>query len=346
MENTYDVFACGCETHGSGVYRYTLHGGKLEEKRYAELSGAMFVCRENDRLYVIARNYESLASHGFLYVSDISEGMLTSPEFLCSTDGAVPCHASVLDGKVYAANYISGNAVCIDTHTGKHTLLSNFGKGERSPRQDAAHTHQVIKIPGTRQFAICDLGLDKIFVCDENLRKLSSVSGIPGHGTRHLAFTDDAKTAYCINELCCTVSRYTISGNVFTLCETIPIFDEGTDISTSTAAAIKLTPDGRHLYASVRGNSIIAHFTVNHDGTLVKDSEFDPQGSDPRDFDISPDGKTLICANQSGNLSVFDIQADGKLCYTGNSLDLPGALCVTITQQLTNTKESVRIDEE
>ena len=335
MGNTYDVFACGCETSGSGVYRYTLHDGKLENQRYAELSGAMFVCRENDILYIIARNYESLTSHGFLYKADISCGKLASPELLCSTHGAVPCHISALDGKIYAANYISGNAVCIDTLTGNHILLSNFGKGTSSPRQDAAHTHQIIKIPGTRRFAICDLGLDKIFICDENMRKISSVSGMPGHGTRHLAFTNDAKTAYCINELRNTLSRYTINGSEFTLCETIPIFDAGTGTGSFTAAAVKLSPDGKHLYASVRGNSIIAHFDINPDATLNKISEFDPHGSDPRDFDISPDGRTLICANQSGNLSVFNIETDGTLSYTGNSFRLPGALCVTITQQIT-----------
>lgn len=330
MENTFDVFACGCETSGSGVYRYTLRNGRLTDGRYAELPGAMFVCSENDSLYIIARNYENLESHGFLYKADISDGKLGNPVLIGSTHGAVPCHISVLDGKVYAANYISANAVCIDTFNGVFRLLSDFGKGESSPRQDSAHTHQIIRIPGTRLFAVCDLGLDKIFVCDANMRKISSADGVPGHGTRHLAFTQDGKTAYCINELCCTVSRFTANDGVFTLCETVPIFGGKTDINGSTAAAIKITPDKNHLYASVRGRSIIAQFDINSDGTLTKKGEFDPQGSDPRDFDISPDGKTLICANQSGNLCVFVIKSDGTLSYTGNSVSLPGALCVKI----------------
>lgn len=330
MENTFDVFACGCETGGSGVYRYTLRDDRLTDGRYAELPGAMFVCSENDSLYIIARNYESLESHGFLYKANISGGKLGNPVLLGSTHGAVPCHISVLDGKVYAANYISGNAVCIDTLNGKHKLLSDFGKGASSPRQDSAHTHQIIRIPGTRLFAVCDLGLDKIFVCDENMHKISSADGVPGHGTRHLSFTRDGKIAYCINELCCTVSRFTVNDGIFTLCGTVPIFNGSTDIKGSTAAAIKITPDGKRLYASVRGRSIIAQFDINSDGTLTKKGEFDPQGSDPRDFDISPDGKTLICANQSGNLCVFDIRSDGTLRYTGNSVSLPGALCVKI----------------
>src|SRR5690606_21933211 len=73
------------------------------------------------------------------------------------------------------------------------------------------------------------------------------------------------------------------------------------------AAEIKLSPDGRFLYASNRGEAnSIAHFAVDKDGTLNQLNVIPTGGEGPRNFNITPDGRYLLVANQnSDNITVF-----------------------------------------
>ena len=70
----------------------------------------------------------------------------------------------------------------------------------------------------------------------------------------------------------------------------------------SFAAAIRISPDGRYLYASNRGADNIAAFAVDsEDGTLESIGFFPSHGRWPRDFCISPDGCFIVIANQNSN---------------------------------------------
>ena len=54
------------------------------------------------------------------------------------------------------------------------------------------------------------------------------------------------------------------------------------------------------------------------------------EGSWPRNFGITPDGKWMLVANQrSGNITVFKIDGEnGKLTYSGNEIKLPAPVCI------------------
>ena len=69
------------------------------------------------------------------------------------------------------------------------------------------------------------------------------------------------------------------------------------------SAAIHISPDGRFLYASNRGNANnINEYAINPDnGHLTFISRVNTVGKGPRDFIIDPTGKFLIIANQVGN---------------------------------------------
>ena len=93
----------------------------------------------------------------------------------------------------------------------------------------------------------------------------------------------------------------------------------------TTAAAIRIC--GKYLYASTRGFDSITRFEVNG-GNLTYIDTTPSYGKSPRDFNISPDGKNLICANEGGNITLFNIMSDGSLEYTGTEYEVPGAMCV------------------
>lgn len=81
------------------------------------------------------------------------------------------------------------------------------------------------------------------------------------------------------------------------------------------AADIHLTPDGRFLYASERTSSTIAAFRVNGDsGKLALIGNY-PTETQPRGFNIDPEGKYLLAVGQkSHSMSTYEIdQKTGAL---------------------------------
>src|SRR5690606_8598263 len=101
---------------------------------------------------------------------------------------------------------------------------------------------------------------------------------------------------------------------------------------TDGAADIRLSPDGRFLYASNRGDAnTLAIYRINgSDGTLVKVGNQSVLGSGPRNFALTPDGNHLLVANQySDEVVVFarDIEA-GLLSDTGDRIAVGATVCL------------------
>jgi 6-phosphogluconolactonase len=75
----------------------------------------------------------------------------------------------------------------------------------------------------------------------------------------------------------------------------------------SGAADIHISPDGKFLYGSNRGDANeLAIYSVKRNGILVHVSNQSAMGRTPRNFAIDPTGKFLLVANQdSGEIVVF-----------------------------------------
>ena len=95
-------------------------------------------------------------------------------------------------------------------------------------------------------------------------------------------------------------------------------------------AAIRLHPSGRWLYVSVRGADVLVHFRIGEDGCLAEQSRISSGGMIPRDFDLTPDGRFLLAANQdSDSLCVFEIDTEGALHPRG-CCDTPIGACTVL----------------
>ncbi len=82
-----------------------------------------------------------------------------------------------------------------------------------------------------------------------------------------------------------------------------------------------VTPDGRFVYASNRGQDGIARFRVDAEAGRLDPAGWTPSGGrDPRFMVMAPDGTHLLVANEQGDSLVeFAIDADsGALTKSGD----------------------------
>lgn len=209
-------------------------------------------------------------------------------------------------------------------------------------RQEHSHIHSAVFSPDGDYTFFPDLGADKIRIYRFNKLNpqplqpapMAFVKTVPGSGPRHLCFHPYKPVAYCTEEMGGAVSVYKFkSGNLSRKqrCYTHP---KGLRDNFVTAD-IHLSPDGKFLYVSNRGNeNNIAIFSVQQNGKLKSLGYDSTYGVHPRNFAISPDGKFLIVANQiSGNLVVFKRNITTGLLYkTDAEIKLDNPSCVKIRQ--------------
>ena len=106
------------------------------------------------------------------------------------------------------------------------------------------------------------------------------------------------------------------------------------------SADIHLSPDGRYLYASNRGNSnSIAIFKVDPVNGKIKWKDLvSTRGVMPRNFAIDPSGNFLLVANQqSNNVVVFRRNpGNGSLKFSGTEISIGNPVCLVFGDQASN----------
>lgn len=232
--------------------------------------------------------------------------------FALNTDGSIaPCRASVV----------------------------HHGSGPDMVRQRVPHPHGAVPHPDGRFVSVADLGLDSVFhyAFDETtgdmLEKPASITQLaPGCGPRHLLMSADSATIYVINELNSTVSVLRQSDAAtdwegVQVVSTLPKDFEGTNL----CAAIQMSPDGRHLYASNRGYDSLACFVIDvGTGRLSEAIIFKTGGRTPRSFAISGDGNYVVVANQNSHELVAFRRREsyGGLKPLGSKYNIGTPMCV------------------
>jgi 6-phosphogluconolactonase len=258
-----------------------------------------------------------------------------------SSGGAEPCHVSVdATGRVMlVANYTGGSVksfhISPDGSLTDGTFIQHHGHSVNANRQGGPHAHCVVPAPAGRFALACDLGLDKVMIYRLNPTNAALTANEPafttvppGSGPRHLAFSPDGKTACVINEMACTVTVFAwdaLNGKLDAR-ETVPLLPPGVAVTDAfTAAEIAVRPDGRFVYATVRGHDSISVLAVDgKNGGLSLVENVPCGGKGPRGMGIDPTGRWLVVANQkSQTVTVFGIiAATGRLRPTGQVLSV------------------------
>ena len=196
-----------------GIETYQLHEDDTLTlfDRYSA-ARPMYFSYDSGRLFALLRDPAGNGESAVLPLWVDDAGLPTDPSPSVPTGGREGCHLCVLDNVVYAANYSSGSIARIPLDGSPSTLLTHEGHGIRPDRQEMAHTHFIAPMPGDRYLAVCDLGLDRVFVYDRDLNPISEARFPDGCGPRHLCYSPDGQYAYCANELSSTVSILSCNG--------------------------------------------------------------------------------------------------------------------------------------
>ncbi len=203
-------------------------------------------------------------------------------------------------------------------------------------RQDEAHVHSAVFSPANDYLFLPDLGADKIriFKFDASqagpLKHKEDHKSVPGSGPRHFTFHPNLPFAYCIEELSGMVSAYAYNDGQ--LQDIQRIFSHSQEYGSYSGADIHISPDGRFLYASNRGDeNRIAIFSIDQNkGTLGLVGHQSTYGNHPRNFTLDPSGQFLLVANQySNNIVVFKRDnKTGLLNRVGREIKVPSPSCL------------------
>ncbi len=292
------LLSCADSSIGGGIYECELgENGTLTQVNYFACDEPMYAVLKENKLHVLLRQPlgDDIYSGYFTLNAD-----LTQPSAIKSTLGKCACHLAVEGDDAYIVNYLSGNI----SKNGESAVY-HAGKGVSQPRQDAPHTHYTAVSKDGKYVFCTDLGLDTLYVYDRKLKEVASAKVPAGYGIRHLAFSDDEKIIYAVNELVPSVSVFSFENGALELKNTLLLPCEKDNL---TAAAIR-RGKGNLLYVSVRGeNAVLA---LKADGTNLEIAgKYDCGGVGPRDFDVFGDFM-VVCNENSHNAAVFRLDENG-----------------------------------
>ncbi|WP_158825376.1 lactonase family protein [Mucilaginibacter lacusdianchii] len=334
------------ESKGIYVYRFYTESGRLAYLSEADgVDNPSYLCVSPNRKFVYAAN-EGNQGGVSAFAFDPKLGKLTFINKQATGDS--PCYVSVdKDQKnVFTANYGGGSVSVFPLNADGSLKPSiqtlsdqNQPLGPNKERQEKPHAHMAQLTPDDKFLLYTDLGTDKLniqrYKASQNPPLTpatpASVNVDAGDGPRHWEMSPDHKYLYLITEMAGKIYAYHYDGGKLKPFQSISMVRDGYTGQTG-AADIHITPDGRFLYATNRGdaNEIVAFAINKENGQLTVVDRQSTQGSTPRNFVIDPTGKFLLVANQKGNnIVVFRIDpATGQLKSTTNRITIDSPVCL------------------
>jgi 6-phosphogluconolactonase len=336
----------GKGSEGIYVFKFNTTSGGMKKVSSTMTENPSYLALTKDKKFVYSVNENGDGKGGVSAFSfDNASGKLTPLNSQLS-NGDHPCYISVdKSGKwVVVGNYTGGNLsiypVKEDGSLGEAAqVIEHTGSGGDKKRQEKPHVHSVVFTPDEKYLAVTDLGTDKIYLypfdatAEKPLNETAvETSTAPAAGPRHIIFHKSLPYAYTIEELSGKVSAYKVnSDGKLTALQSISSHPAGykDDIGS---AAIKISADGKNVYASNRGASnTIATFAIDQaTGKLKLNGIVASGGKAPRDFNIDPTDHFILAANGgSDNITIFKRNAKtGVPEGSGTQVSIPQPVCV------------------
>lgn len=336
----YTLFV-GTYTDGDseGIYTYTFNAntGELSNQELAaKLTNPSYLAISDDKknLYAVQETADFDSLGGGVTAFSLNKDVLRLQNSM-GTQGAHPCHVSLSgDGYLAVANYTGGN-VSIFSLNDDGSLADNPQIIDHKSLDSVKTSHAHMAKFNAGGLMVTDLGLDAVkrynkkgdgFVPAEQ----NSLPFKDGAGPRHFTFGNNGQLLYVINELNSTISVFEKAGNGnYKEVQVISTLDADFD-GESFCADIHLSPDGKFLYGSNRGENTIVIFEVDKDsGQLELVGRESVHGDWPRNFSMDPTGEFLLVANKkTSNIAIFKRDAENGTLTFLNEVKHPNPVCL------------------
>lgn len=333
-------------TNVEPLYRCTLNSESGEisvlERYSGVVTGNYFALSPDNKSLLVTSRNQARNQGGLVQYNVSPEGILT---YITSRlkPGGVPSHVTFTPNKEYVMSANYGD---------DEISLYRFSNNELSPeihnivKPDLSKGHYISTDPSGKFVHAVFLGLDKILNYKIESDKFVENSDQPyfslpdGFGPRHMVFHQEKDFVYILNELHSSVTAcsYNSETGAITEIQNISMLPSGFT-GTNTAAAIRIHPTGKFLYASNRGHNSIAVYAIAADGKLTLVEHETASINVPRDFNLSPDGKFMIIANLNGN-SIMSLRINentGSLTNTGQIITIANPLAIEFLPAYINT---------
>lgn len=308
--------------HGRGIAKIQLnhHSGELQLVDFLSMTekpGAviclgkqLWVSFLDEQTGEAGINIYQLQSSGFIHIS-----RTVTPYYYSSfhRSGSWILAASFRDG--------ADAVMAIDdpAHLRSFYLHPFTGPNSTDRRQQACHSHFIATIPHQEIAYATDLGTDQVLLYrfTEGILTLQphlSLSCAAGSGPRLMPSSADGRFAYLLHELTnhLQVLEYTATGYICR--QSIPVLeqDDGTHSAVAgeiSAAACQISPDGRYLLVSVRGENRLVIFHIDAENGRLTLARRLACGQVPRDLRLRGT-HILVAAQGSNQLESYPLQPD------------------------------------
>lgn len=332
-----------------GIYVYDFNSQtgdfKLKSKTSGELNPSFLdVSRDGKYVFAVNETREGKVS-SFLFNPVSGELKFVNR---VGTGGG-PCYVTVDDRNkyVFAGNYGGGSLIAIPLNSdGSLGDNSQFIQQETIGAfngRERTNLHSTVLSPDNKYLLAANLGTDRVSVYKFN----SAASSEPltpaesafasverGSGPRHIAFHPGSRYVYVIQEMAGDIVAFDFKKGRLTGKQTVTMLPPGVK-GKAGAADIHVSPDGKFLYGTVRGDAnTIVTYSIDRNGMLTHVDTQPTLGVHPRNFAIDPTGNFLLVAHQNTN-DVIIFKRDkttGKLTPTGKKIELDRPVCLKFTK--------------
>ena len=340
------TYTQSCDSKGIYVYDFDSKTGDFSFKNATEKvinPSYLTVSKDNNFVYSVNEFGAESTVSSFSYNPTSGKLDLINKQ---NSKGADPCYIINDDKNVIVANYSGGNISVFSKNddgslAGAKQVIQHYGKGINAQRQERPHVHMVHFSPDKKFVLSNDLGNDKVYSYAYNpnagstvLELKDSISVKSGSGPRHLTFSKDGKFVYLLQELDGALTVFSYANGILKKIDETTILAKGFK-GTFSSADIHISPDGKFLYASNRGEANnITIFKILKNGKLVLKGQNSTLGKGPRNFAIDPTGNFLLVAHQYTNDVVIFKRSKktGLLTDTGKKIALCSPVCLVFTK--------------
>ena len=308
-----------------GIYRFALNAenGRLSSPEpFLSVQDSKYLALREDGL--LASTVQRGSGAG-LFAARLQDLPDAQHEIL--PEDSTGCHVALSATHAYTANFHSGTVCCYRLADEAPVLEHVISIAPK------AGCHQVLLHDGLLLVPCMELDEIRMFSVEDYTAR-GAIAFPSGSGPRHGVFDHAHQNLYVAAQKDNAVYRYSVYGDGFELMHRVPLLDEpGSDCDET--AAIRLSPDERFLYVSVRGANLIVVLACAADGLRVI-QRISCGGDHPRDIALSPDGRFILSANRySGDLTCFlRDPATGRIGAQCSKVSVPEGVSIVFDAQM------------